>query len=75
MFLDPMVIIAMLASTVYAIGTATGFDPIHFGAIMVIIMQLGAITPPVGTFLFISCGAAHLLMEKAVKPWLSAEGQ
>lgn len=70
MFLDPTVIIAMFAPTVLAIGNALGFDPVHFGVTMVIIMQLGAITPPVGTFLFISCGVAHLPMEKSVKPLL-----
>lgn len=70
MFLDPTVIIAMFAATVLSIGNAFGFDPIHFGVIMVIVMQLGAITPPVGTFLFISCGVAHLPMEKAIKPLL-----
>ena len=68
MFLDPTVIIAMFAPTVLAIGNALGFDPIHFGVLMVIIMQLGAITPPVGTFLFISCGVAKLPMEKSIKP-------
>ena len=70
MFLDPTVIIAMFAPTVLAIGTALGFDPIHFGVLMVIVMQLGAITPPVGTFLFISCGVAKLPMEKSIKPLL-----
>ena len=55
---------------VVAIGNALGFDPIHFGVLMVIIMQLGAITPPVGTFLFISCGVAKLPMEQSVKPLL-----
>ena len=70
MFLDPTVIIAMFAATVLSIGNAFGFDPIHFGVIMVIVMQLGAITPPVGTFLFISCGVAHLPMEKSIKPLL-----
>ena len=70
MFLDPTVIIAMFAATVYQIGKALGFDPILFGVTMTIIMQLGAITPPVGTFLFISCGVAKLPMEKAVKPLL-----
>ena len=70
MFLDPTVIIAMFAPTVLAIGNALGFDPIHFGVLMVIVMQLGAITPPVGTFLFISCGVAKLPMEDSVKPLL-----
>lgn len=70
MFLDPTVIIAMFAATVLQIGNALGFDPILFGVTMTIVMQLGAITPPVGTFLFISCGVAKLPMEKAVKPLL-----
>ena len=70
MFLDPTVIIAMFAPTVLAIGNALGFDPIHFGVLMVIVMQLGAITPPVGTFLFIACGVAKLPMEDSVKPLL-----
>ena len=70
MFLDPTVIIAMFAATVFQIGNALGFDPILFGVTMTIVMQLGAITPPVGTFLFISCGVAKLPIEKAVKPLL-----
>ncbi|HHY81263.1 MAG TPA: TRAP transporter large permease [Clostridiales bacterium] len=70
MFLDPTVIIAMFATTVLAIGNAFGYNPIHYGVVMTIMMQLGAITPPVGTFLFISCGVAGLEMEKAIKPLL-----
>ncbi len=66
-FLDPTVLIAMFASTVLACGNAFGFNPIHYGVLMVIVMQVGAITPPVGTFLFISCGIAHLPLEKSVK--------
>jgi C4-dicarboxylate transporter DctM subunit len=64
-FLDPTVLIAMFASSVLAIGNALGFDPIHYGVLMVIVMQVGAITPPVGTFLFISCGIAGLPLEKS----------
>ena len=70
MFLDPTVLIAMLAPTVLAIGNAFGFDAIHYGVVMVILMQVGAITPPVGSFLFVSCGVANLPIEKAVKPLL-----
>jgi len=70
MFLDPTVIIAMFATTTLMIGNAFGFDPVHFGVVMTIVMQLGAITPPVGTFLFISCGVGKLPMEKAIKPLL-----
>jgi len=53
---------------VLAIGNAFGFDAIHYGVVMVILMQVGAITPPVGSFLFVSCGVANLPIDKAVKP-------
>ena len=35
-----------------------GFDPIYFGVIIAITMQLGGITPPVGILLNITCGMA-----------------
>jgi len=66
-FLDPPVLIAMFAAPVLAAGKAMGFDPIHYGVCMVITMQLGAITPPVGAFLFISSCIAEIPLEKAVK--------
>ena len=66
-FVDPAVMIPMFASTLMAAGTAMGFDPIHFGVFMVIVMQIGAITPPVGTFLFISCSIAKIPLEDSVK--------
>lgn len=66
-FLDPTVLIAMFAPTVLSIGNAFGFNPIHYGIVMVMTMQLGAITPPVGTFLFISCGIAKLPLERSIR--------
>ncbi len=70
MFLDPTVLIAMFATTVLTVGKAFNFDPIHYGVLMVIVMQIGAIPPPVGTFLFISCGIGKLPLEKSVKPMM-----
>lgn len=67
-FLDPTVLIAMFATSILGIGNALGFHPMHYGIIMIIVMQIGAITPPVGTFLFISCGVAGLPLEKSIKP-------
>jgi C4-dicarboxylate transporter DctM subunit len=68
MFLDPTVLIAMLSATILSIGNSFGFSPIHYGVVMVIMMQVGAITPPVGSFLFVSCAIGHLPIEKSVKP-------
>lgn len=67
-FLDPTIIVAMFGGIVVAVGNAFGFDPIHYGILMIIVMQIGAITPPVGTFLFIACGVAGLPLEKSIKP-------
>jgi len=69
-FVDPAVLIAMFSSALLAAGTALGFDPIHFGVFMVITMQIGAITPPVGTFLFIACSIAEIPLEKSIKAML-----
>ena len=69
-FLDPTIIIAMFATTVFALGAVFNFDPVHFGVVMVIVMQLGAITPPVGSFLFVACGVGELPLEKSVKPMI-----
>ena len=38
---------------------ALGFDPIWFGVIMVITMEMGQITPPVGINVFGIAGVAH----------------
>ncbi len=48
-------------------GQKYGFDPVYFGLIMVIMMQIGGITPPVGILLNLSCGMAHVKTEPAMK--------
>jgi C4-dicarboxylate transporter DctM subunit len=66
-FIDPSVLIVMFGSTVAAVGAHLGFDPIHYGVLMVIVMLFGAITPPVGSMLFIACSIAQIPLEKSVK--------
>ncbi|HCO49701.1 MAG TPA: TRAP transporter large permease, partial [Spirochaetaceae bacterium] len=58
------------APTILSIGNSFGFGAIHYGVVMIIMMQLGAITPPVGSFLFVSCAIGHLPIEKSVKPMI-----
>ena len=57
-FLPPVAIILMTAPILYPIITAAGFDPIWFGVIMTINMEIGLITPPVGLNLFVIKGIA-----------------
>jgi len=52
---------------------ALGIDPIHFGVMIVVNMEIGMITPPVGLNLFVASGitnAGLTEMSKAVMPWL-----
>jgi C4-dicarboxylate transporter DctM subunit len=56
MFLPPAAIILMTTPILMPIITAAGFDPIWFGVILTINMELGLITPPVGLNLFVING-------------------
>ena len=47
-FIPPAAIILMTAPILLPIITAAGFDPVWFGVIITINMEIGLITPPVG---------------------------
>jgi tripartite ATP-independent transporter DctM subunit len=57
-FMPPVAIILILAPILYPVLIQYGFDPIWFGIIMTINMEVGLITPPVGLNLFIVQGIA-----------------
>ena len=56
MFLPPAAIILMTTPILMPVITAAGIDPILFGVILTINMELGLITPPVGLNLFVING-------------------
>jgi tripartite ATP-independent transporter DctM subunit len=56
MFLPPAAIILMTTPILMPVITAAGFDPIWFGVILTINMEMGLITPPVGLNLFVING-------------------
>ena len=66
-----MIIVAPL---VFPIAIALGIDPIHLGIMMVVNMEIGMITPPVGLNLFVTAGVAKLSMMKVVKASLPLVG-
>jgi tripartite ATP-independent transporter DctM subunit len=55
-FLPPAAIILMTTPILIPVILASGFDPIWFGVILTINMELGLITPPVGLNLFVING-------------------
>ena len=56
MFLPPAAIILMTTPILMPVILSAGFDPIWFGVILTINMELGLITPPVGLNLFVING-------------------
>ena len=52
---------------VFPIAIKLGIDPIHLGIIMVVNMEIGMITPPVGLNLFVTSGVAGMPMMSVVK--------
>jgi len=50
-----------------------GINPVHFGVVAVLNLTIGALTPPVGTYLYIMVRVAKMSFEdvvRAVLPWL-----
>ena len=56
MFIDPVSMIVMTWSIAVPVVKSLGFDPIWFGVILVMMIEIGLITPPVGLILFILRG-------------------
>ena len=72
-FMEPTSVVLILTPIVYPIAMELGIDPIHLGIIMVLNMQMGLVTPPVGLNLFVTAGVANMSMEKVIQaslPWL-----
>jgi C4-dicarboxylate transporter DctM subunit len=73
-FMEPTGIILILAPILFPIAVQLGIDPIHFGIIMVVNMEIGMVTPPVGLNLFVTSGVTGMSLvqvTKAALPWLS----
>lgn len=58
MFFDGLAMLVITLPIVFPIITGVGFDPIWFGVIAVIVVEMGLITPPVGINVFVVKGIA-----------------
>ncbi|MCR4427549.1 MAG: TRAP transporter large permease subunit, partial [Firmicutes bacterium] len=59
-FVDVTAMLVMFAAPLSAVGLHLGFDPVHFGVVIVMVALIGAVTPPVGSLLFIGCSIAKI---------------
>jgi len=73
-FMEPTGIILILAPILMPIAVELGIDPVHLGIIMVVNMEIGMVTPPVGLNLFVTSGITGMSIMQVVRaalPWLS----
>jgi tripartite ATP-independent transporter DctM subunit len=59
MFLEGFAILVLTVPIVFPIVTALGLDPVWFGIFMVIVLEMGLISPPVGINVFVVKGVAE----------------
>jgi len=69
-FMDMGILIILLTPIFYPVATSIGYNPYHFGLIMVLTLGLGLLTPPVGTSLWAGCAIANIPIEKSLKGFL-----
>lgn len=73
-FMEPTAIILILAPILFPIAMQLGIDPVHLGVLIVVNMEIGMITPPIGLNLFVTTGITNLTLGqvmRAATPWLS----
>ncbi len=73
MFMEPTGIILILAPILFPIAMQLGIDPVHLGIIMVVNLEIGMVTPPIGLNLFVTAGITKMSIGQVVRaasPWL-----
>lgn len=65
-FMEPSSVVMITVPLLLPIGMALGIDPIHLGVIMVVNMEIGMITPPVGLNLFVASGITGLSLKQVI---------
>ncbi len=59
MFMDSMAMILITIPIFYPVAMQLGFDPIWFGIVVVVVCEIGLITPPVGMNLYVIKGISE----------------
>jgi tripartite ATP-independent transporter DctM subunit len=74
LFLETSGAIIILTPVLMPAAEAFGFDPVHFGVVIVFGLVIGLATPPVGLCLFVGCSIGNVTLEqlsRAVLPFLA----
>ena len=73
-FMEPTAIILILTPVFFPIAIKLGIDPIHLGIMLVVNMEIGMVTPPVGLNLFVTSaitGQTLVQVLKGALPWMT----
>jgi len=71
--MEPSSIVPIMAPILFPVAIKLGIDPIHFGIMMVVNMEVGMCHPPVGLNLYVASGITKMGITEltvAVWPWL-----
>ncbi len=61
-FMEPSSIVLIIAPILFPVAMKLGIDPVHFGILMTVNMEIGMITPPVGLNLYVASGITNMGM-------------
>ncbi len=65
--MDEIATTIMFVPSLAVIGAQLGYDPVHFGVVMVLAILIGAVVPPVATLLFIGCSIARIPLSRILR--------
>ncbi|GGX85937.1 TRAP transporter large permease [Vogesella alkaliphila] len=71
--MEPASIVLIFAPILFPVAVALGIDPVHFGILIVVNMEVGMCHPPVGLNLYVASGITKMGITEltvAVWPWL-----
>jgi C4-dicarboxylate transporter DctM subunit len=71
--MEPSSIVLIMAPIMFPVAMKLGIDPVHFGIVMTVNMEIGMCHPPVGLNLYVASGIAKMGITEltvAVWPWL-----
>ncbi|MEO5363988.1 MAG: TRAP transporter large permease subunit, partial [Magnetococcus sp. DMHC-8] len=72
-FMEPSSIVLIMAPILFPIAQKLGIDPIHFGILITVNMEVGMVTPPVGLNLYVVSGLVKRGLTEvtiASVPWI-----
>lgn len=67
MFLDAIAVMLIVTPIVLPVLSTLGVDPVHFGIVLIVNMEIAFLTPPIGLNLFVLSSIAKAPMSEAVR--------